>query len=262
MTTATPAFGLYVGEVTHRRVRPFDHRLRYRVYMLLLDLDAAGDKLSRLKWLRPGRRGLMRWNAADYGAPGDPRPLRTQIEDHLSAAGIALDGGPIRLLTMPRILGYGFNPLSVYFCYGQDGALRALVYEVSNTFGERHSYLIARPEADAGPVRQSAPKRFFVSPFMDMGLTYDFIVRPPGDDLSVTVNVRRGDEPILTATFAGRHQPLDDAQLARAFWSHPLLTWKVIAAIHWEAVKLMLKGARYRVRGRPPVRPVTHGTAL
>jgi len=260
--TSPPAFGLYVGKVTHRRVRPFDHRLRYRVYMLLLDLDAAGERLSRLRWLRPGRWGLMRWNAADHGAPGDPRSLRAQIEAHLSGAGIALDGGPIRLLTMPRILGYGFNPLSVYFCYGPDGALRALVYEVSNTFGERHTYLIARPEGERGGGRQTAPKRFFVSPFMDMGLTYDFIVRPPGDDLSVTVNVRRGEAPILTATFAGQHRPLDDAHLARAFWSHPLLTWKVIAAIHWEAIKLLFKGARYRVRGAPPADPVTHGTVM
>lgn len=260
--TSPPAFGLYVGKVTHRRVRPFDHRLRYRVYMLLLDLDAAGEQLSRLKWLRPGRWGLMRWNAADHGAPGDPRSLRTQIEAHLSGAGIALDGGPIRLLTMPRILGYGFNPLSVYFCHGPDGALRALVYEVSNTFGERHTYLIARPEGERGGGRQTAPKRFFVSPFMDMGLTYDFIVRPPGNDLSVTVNVGRGEAPILTATFAGQHRPLDDAHLARAFWSHPLLTWKVIAAIHWEAIKLLFKGARYRVRGAPAADPVTHGTVM
>lgn len=260
--TTPPAFGLYVGEVTHRRVRPFHHRLSYRVYMLLLDLDAAEGTLSRLKWLRPGRWGLMRWNAGDYGRRGDPRSLRAQIEEQLSGAGIALDGGPIRLLTMPRILGYGFNPLSVYFCYRPDGGLAALVYEVSNTFGERHSYLIARPEGDAGDRRQTAPKRFFVSPFMDMGLTYDFIVRPPGEDLSVTVAVRRSEEPVLTATFAGHHQPLDDASLGRAFWSHPLLTWKVIAAIHWEAIKLLFKGARYRVRGAPPVDPVTHGTVL
>jgi len=258
--TTAPAFGLYVGEVTHRRVRPFHHRLRYRVYMLLLDLDAAEARLSRLKWLRPGRWGLMRWNPGDYGRKGDPRPLRDQIEDQLSGAGITLDGGPIRLLTMPRILGYGFNPLSVYFCYRPDGGLAALVYEVSNTFGERHSYLIARPEGETGDRQQTAPKRFFVSPFMDMGMTYDFIVRPPGPDLSVTVAVRRGDAPVLTATFAGRHRPLDDRNLLGAFLSHPLLTWKVIAAIHWEAIKLMFKGARYRVRGAPPADPVTHGT--
>ncbi|MBU1540006.1 MAG: DUF1365 domain-containing protein [Alphaproteobacteria bacterium] len=260
--TTPPAFGLYVGEVTHRRVRPFHHRLRYRVYMLLLDLDAAEAKLSRLKWLRPGRWGLMRWRAGDYGRKGDPRALRAQIDEQLATAGVGLDGGPIRLLTMPRILGYGFNPLSVYFCYRPDGELAALVYEVSNTFGERHSYLIACPEGEGGDRRQTAPKRFFVSPFMDMGMTYDFIVRPPGDDLSVTVAVRRGDAPILTATFAGQHRPLDDRNLMRAFLSHPLLTWKVIAAIHWEAIKLLFKGARYRVRGAPPVDPVTHGTVL
>jgi uncharacterized protein len=262
VTTTAPDFGLYVGEVTHQRVRPFRHRLRYRVYMVLLDLDRAEQRLKRLRWLRPGRRGLMRWNAGDYGQKGDPRPLRVQIDEQLDRAGISLNRGPIRLLTMPRILGYGFNPISVYFCYRPDGDLAALVYEVSNTFGERHSYLIARPEGDhPGPVRQTAPKRFFVSPFMDMGMTYDFTVRPPGEDLSVTVAVRRGHEPILTATFAGQHRPLDDPNLMRAFLSHPLLTWKVIAAIHWEAIKLIFKGARYRIRGAPPADPVTHGSA-
>jgi DUF1365 family protein len=249
---------LYVGEVVHRRVQTIDHRLGYRVFMLLLDLDEIEAVQPALRLLSPGRFGLMSWRAADFGDRSG-RALREQVEGHLMAAGVDIAGGPIRLLTMPRILGYGFNPISFYFCHRPDGDLAALLYEVTNTFNERHSYLVAVPADTSGPVRQTAEKAFFVSPFMDMGLTYDFTVRPPGEAVSVVVAVRRGETPILTASFAGRRRPLTDAALLRAFLSHPLLTWKVMAGIHWEALKGMFKGARYRHRGAPPKHPVTLG---
>lgn len=258
------ASALYVGEVVHQRVRTITHRLRYRLWMLLLDLDEVDAIQARLKWLSRGRFGLISFLAADHGDRSG-RPLRAQVEAHLVAAGIDLDGGAIRLLTMPRILGYGFNPISVFFCHRRDGALAALLYEVTNTFQERHSYLVAVPKAVEGgrpaPVRQTTKKSFFVSPFMDMDLTYDFTVHPPGEAVSVVVAVRRGTEPILTASFAGDRRPLTDAQLLRAFVTHPLLTWKVTLGIHWEAVKGMIKGARYRHRGPPPTDPVTVGTS-
>jgi DUF1365 family protein len=249
---------LYVGEVVHRRVQTIDHWLGYRVFMLLLDLDEIEAAQPALRLLSTGRFGLISWRAADFGDRSG-RPLREQVEGHLIAAGVDIAGGPIRLLTMPRILGYGFNPISVYFCHRPGGELAALLYEVTNTFNERHSYLVAVPADTSGPVRQTAEKAFFVSPFMDMGLTYDFTVRPPGEAVSVVVAVRRGETPILTASFAGRRRPLTDAALLRAFLSHPLLTWKVMAGIHWEALKGMFKGARYRHRGAPPKHPVTLG---
>lgn len=252
---------LYVGRVDHTRVRTIDHSLGYRVFMLLLDLDHVETGQSRLRLLGRGQFGLMSWRAADHGDRSDT-PLRGQVEAHLAEAGIDLDGGPIRLLTMPRILGYGFNPISVYFCHRPEGRLAALLYEVTNTFGERHSYLVARPVDTPGPVRQTADKTFFVSPFMDMDLTYDFTVRPPAEGVSVVVAVRRGDTPILTASFAGARRPLTDGQLLSAWLSHPLLTWKVMAGIHWEALLGLIKGARYRDRPRPPHRPVTLGRAV
>ncbi|WP_339932033.1 DUF1365 family protein [uncultured Brevundimonas sp.] len=251
---------LYVGRVEHTRVRTIRHALGYRVYMLLLDLDHVETRLARLRLLTRGRFGLMSWRAADHGDRSG-RPLRQQVEAHLAAAGIEIDGGPIRMLTMPRILGYGFNPISVYFCHRPDGGVAALLYEVTNTFGERHSYLVARPVDTPGPIHQTADKAFFVSPFMDMDLTYDFTVRPPAEGVSVVVAVRRGDTPVLTASFAGGRRPLTDDQLLRAFLTHPLLTWKVTVGIHWEAAKMMLKGARYRDRGPPPKQPVTVGHA-
>ncbi|WP_349313525.1 DUF1365 domain-containing protein [Brevundimonas subvibrioides] len=250
-----------MGEVVHHRVVGIRHTLRYRLYMLLLDLDTAEDAIRPLRWLHNGAFGLMTWRARDHGDRSDT-PLRTQVEHHLSAAGIDIAGGPIRLLCMPRILGYGFNPLAVYFCHRPDGTLAALLYEVTNTFNERHSYLVAVPaEAKPGVVRQTTDKTFFVSPFMDMALTYDFTVHAPDDAVSVVVAVRRGETPILTASFAGTRRPLTDAALFRAWLTHPLLTWKVMFGIHWEALLGMLKGARYRERGKPPAHPVTLGRA-
>lgn len=255
-----PASALYVGEVVHQRSRTFDHRLRYRLWMVLADLDELDGLQDRLRLLRR-RFGPITLRAADHGDRSG-RPLRAQIEGHLTGAGVDIAGGPIRLLTMPRILGYGFNPISVFFCHRPDGALAALVYEVTNTFHERHSYLVASPPTRPDAVRQTVEKTFFVSPFMDRDLTYDFTVRPPGDAVSVVVAVRRGDTPILTASFAGRRRPLTDGQLLRVFLTHPLLTWKVTWGIHWEALKVMLKGARYRHRGPAPARPVTLGHSL
>ncbi len=253
------ASALYVGEVVHQRARTFDHRLRYRLWMVLADLDELDGLQDRLRLLR-GRFGPITLRAADHGDRSG-QPLRPQIEAHLATAGIDIAGGPIRLLTMPRILGHGFNPISVFFCHTPDGALAALLYEVTNTFHERHSYLIAVPADQAGPIRQTAEKHLFVSPFMDRDLTYDFTVRPPGEAVSIVVSVRRGETLILTASFAGRRRPLTDGQLFRVFVTHPLLTWKVTLGIHWEALKMMLKGARYRHRGAPPEEPVTAGHA-
>jgi DUF1365 family protein len=269
------ASALYVGDVIHQRSRTFAHRLRYRLWMLLLDLDEIRTVQSRLRLLSRGRFGLLSFRPADHGDRSG-RPLRAQVEAHLAGAGIDIGGGPIRLLTMPRILGHGFNPISVFFCHHADGTLAALLYEVTNTFHERHSYLVAlpspapegetdqarsRPEGGTEPVRQTVEKTFFVSPFMDMDLSYDFTVRPPGEAVSVIVAVRRGDTPILTASFSGRRRELNDAQLLRAFLTHPLLTWKVTFGIHWEALKMMFKGAHYRHRGGPPKAAVTVGSA-
>ena len=243
------------------------HTLRYRLYMLLLDVDTAEDTIRPLRWLRNGAFGLMTWRARDHG-DRSTTPLREQVEHHLSAAGIDIAGGPIRLLCMPRILGYGFNPLAVYFCHRPDGTLAALLYEVTNTFNERHSYLVAVPSppppVEGGGrtvVRQTTDKTFFVSPFMDMALTYDFTVHAPDAAVSVVVAVRRGDTPILTASFAGTRRPLTDTALFKAWITHPLLTWKVMFGIHWEALLGMLKGARYRERDKPPAHPVTLGRA-
>ncbi|ADG11719.1 DUF1365 domain-containing protein [Caulobacter segnis] len=258
------ASAIYEGVVTHRRFSPASHRLRYRIFMLLLDLDELPALASRLKLLRFGAFGLMSFRAADHGdrSGGD---LKAYARERLGEAGIVADG-PIRLLCMPRILGYGFNPLSLYFCHRADGELAAILYEVRNTFGQSHSYLAAAPEPSFGPgvapVRQSAPKRFFVSPFMDMDLTYDFEILPPGEAVGVNVSARRGDEAILTARFGGQHRALTDANLLKAWLKHPLLSFKVILGIHWEAVRIVARGVWLRPRPPLPPEPVTLGASV
>ncbi|MBX9574711.1 MAG: DUF1365 family protein [Caulobacteraceae bacterium] len=254
----TAASALYVGHVVHRRLADFDHRLRYRTWMLLIDLDAIEAERPRLLSRRPF--SLLSWRATDHG-DGSATPLRLQIETALALAGIQIDGGPIRLLTMPRVLGYGFNPISVYFAHGPDGVLRGLVHEVTNTFGERHSYAMPAGLAPDGQARHATDKTHFVSPYMDQALTYEFEVHAPDDRVSVAILAKRAGRPLLTASFAGERRPLTDASLARLFVTHALLTFKVTAAIHWEALKMMLKGARYRHRPNAPDHPVTVGRA-
>ena len=221
------ASALYTGQVTHQRMRGPGHALRYRVFMLLLDLDELDGLQTRLK-LAPRRRfGLMSFWPPDYG-DGSDTPLKIQVERRLAEAGIEA-GGPVRLLTMPRVLGYGFNPLSLYLCHRPDGRLAAILYEVSNTFGQRHSYLIAC-DADVGEVvRQAADKAFHVSPFMPMDLNYQFTVRGPDAGVQVAVAVHDADGLLLSTAFVGTRGALSDATLFGAWISHPLLTAKVIA---------------------------------
>lgn len=231
MTTSA----IYTGMVVHKRLRPKRHKLRYRVFSLLLDLDEL-PRLS-LRWLAVNRWGLLSFRERDHGDGG---PLRTWVAARLAEAGMVADG-PVRMLCYPRMLGYVFNPLTVYFCYRADGSLSAVIHEVHNTHGERHAYVL--PAGD-GIVRHSCAKTFFVSPFMPMDCVYNFTISPPAQDVSVAILETDPAGPLLTATFAGERSELTDAALLRAVLAHPLMTLKVTVAIHWEAVKLLLKGLR------------------
>lgn len=234
--------GLYAGRVAHNR--PGKHRLRYAIFMLALDLDEIGALDQGLSLFAHNRRALFSFFDRDHAGRIDA-PVKPQIEAKLREAGVRWDGGRVVLLTMPRLFNYVFNPLSVYFCYRRNGELAALVHEVSNTFGEWSFYVLPpRVEAD-GVVTQSCDKSFFVSPFLERELRYEFRIRPPGEAVSVAMVVRRGADVALTASFAGTRRDLTDANLLRAWAGNPLMTFKVIAGIHWEALKMWLKGVRY-----------------
>jgi DUF1365 family protein len=167
-------------------------------------------------------------------------------------AGQEPDGGPIRLLTMPRMFGHVFNPLSVWFCHRRDGSLATIVYEVTNTFKERHSYVIPVAEGHGRDalIRQACDKCFYVSPFMDIDMRYDFTVEPPMEKTRVVVAGGDADGPLIVAAFQGDRRELGDGALFGAFLRHPLLTLKVVAGIHVEALWLLLK--RIGVRRHVP----------
>jgi DUF1365 family protein len=252
------ASGLYSGLVTHARFRPHIHRLRYRIFMLLLDLDEAPALGDGLKLFGHNRAGLVSFHDRDHLA-GSDQPLRDQIEAELEAAGLDLHGGPIRLLCMPRVLGFVFNPISVYFCHSPNGALGAILYEVNNTFGQRHCYLIPVKSEDVkgGEVHQACDKVFHVSPFMEMAMRYQFQTAAPGDEARLIVNGADAEGPMLAAAFRGARTPLTDRAILKAFAAHPLLSLAVLAGIHWETVKMLLKGLRLRPNPPAPTRPVT-----
>ena len=251
------ASGLYAGTVMHRRLRPRPHRLRYRVFFLLLDLDELPALCGRLRLLSRRRFNLFSFHERDH-ADGSGTPLRAWVESHLAHAGIDLAGGPIRLLAMPRVLGYGFNPISVYFCHHRDGALVAILHEVHNTFGERHTYLIPVASREKGAdIVQSCAKAFHVSPFLAMDMRYDFRIHAPDERLSLAIRGGDAEGPVLVAAFVAKRQALTDAALLRAFLGTPLLTLKVIGGIHWEALRLWWKGIHPRGRPPPPEHPVS-----
>ena len=233
---------IYEGWVMHRRLTPRHHRFKYRVFSVLLDLDELPGLGLRL--LKYNHGGLFSFHDRDHG-PNDlkePRPLREWLDGLLADAGITADGAR-RVLCYPRILGYVFNPLSVWFCHARDGALKAIVYEVHNTYDERHAYVLPVGE-DARLVRHGCAKAFYVSPFLSPDCRYQFRIRPPGDDVAVAINEDEAGKPILNASFAGERRALSDAMLLNMLLRYPLMTLKVVVAIHYEAVRLMLKGVR------------------
>ena len=229
---------LYPGWVMHRRVRPRHHRFKYRVFAMLVDLDelpSLNDRLWLFRWNRPG---LFSFYDRDHG---DGRPLNAWLNGLLASAGIAANG-PRRVLCYPRILGYVFNPLSVWFCHDEAGALRAIIHEVHNTYEERHAYVFA---ADGTAlVRHACAKDFYVSPFLSADCRYHFRILPPGEKVAVTIHEEESGAPVLSASFSGQRRMLTDRALFSMLLAYPLMTVKVIAAIHFEAVRLMLKGVR------------------
>jgi uncharacterized protein len=243
--TKDAAAALYFGEVMHARLKPMGHRFSYRVMSLLIDLDRLEEANRQCLLFGVNRAALYSFNEADHGER-DGSPLRAYAQRCADQHGIDLSGGRVLLLCYPRLLGYTFNPLSVYFCHRADGALALMIYEVRNTFGDIHAYVLpVEPGqiSDAG-VRQQQDKLFYVSPFIDMAMRYHFRVSPPADSVRLRILETDREGPLLAATFNGRRRALTTAALLWSAFALPLVTFKIMAAIHWEALRLWLKGAR------------------
>jgi len=238
------AASLYVGPVMHARLKPKPHRFVYDVFSLLIDLDRLEEAARASRLFSVGRFNLLSFVERDHGS--GEGSLASQIRAMLARAGVDLDGGRVLLLCYPRVLGYVFNPLATYWCYGPAGDLRAVVYEVTNTFRERHAYVapVRDGELTASGLRQSRDKLMYVSPFLAMGMEYAFRLRPPGESVRLRILESDSAGPILSATFAGERRDLTSGVIARLLARTPLMTLKVIAAIHYEALRLWFKGLR------------------
>ena len=243
--TADAAAALYFGDVMHARLKPMGHRFSYRVMSLLIDLDRLDEADRQSPLFAVNRAALYSFNEADHGER-DGSSLRAYAQRCAAAGGIDLTGGRVLLLCYPRLFGYTFNPLSAYFCYSADGELALIIYEVRNTFGELHAYVLpVRPgEISQAGVRQQQDKLFYVSPFVEMATRYHFRVSPPGHSVKLRILETDREGPLLSAAFSGRRRSLTTAALLRSLFSLPFVTFKIVAAIHWEALRLWLKGAR------------------
>jgi DUF1365 family protein len=252
------AASLYSGPVMHARMKPVSHRFTYQVFSLLIDVDRLEEANRLSPVFSVSRWNLLSFSPGDHG-PRDGASLRAHVGRLLANCGVEIEGGRVLLFCYPRVLGFVFNPLSIYYCYDAQDRLAALVYEVRNTFGESHSYVApVRPDeaADSG-VRQERDKLFYVSPFLDMTMRYHFRLHPPGDTLKVRILETDAEGPILAATFAGVRSDMRTGALLKAFFAMPLLTFKIVGAIHYEALRLWLKGLRIKPRPAAPA-PVSY----
>ena len=254
--------GIYRGHVVHKRVRPAPHALDYKVFSFLLDIDEIASLTKRLRLFSYNAWNVFSFHDRDHG-PGGQTTIREIAHAALIEAERPSEGRRILVLAYPRIFGYVFNPLSVFFVYAPSGDLETLIYEVSNTFGERVSYVVpAGSQQTNGVYVQSCAKDMFVSPFAAGHGQYGFIVRDPADEAFVAVNFSDGVEPLIKTHFRGRRSDLSDRVLLKLLVTYPLFTVKVIAAIHYEAAKLWFKGVPLTERHVSPRYAVSHNKTV
>ncbi len=248
---------LYSCRVMHQRFFPVAYRFRYRIYSALFDIDRLQTVAKRSRWFSLNRFNLFSLHTRDHGRR-DGSPWRPWVEARLAEHGIDLEGGRIRLLAMPRILGYAFNPLSIWYCDHRDGRPLAVLLEVRNTFGEHHHYLLPAGTGETRwPVRGEKPKHFHVSPFIDMRPRYEFRLDKPGPRLRIAIREFEDDALMLVASQSGRALDFTDRNLLRILLTMPWATVKVMVLIHWQAVKIWLRGGRFHRKPEPPAQEVS-----
>ena len=257
MNTAIDDACVYSAEVMHRRLFKAAYRFRYRVFSLLLDIDALDRIAARSAVFSRNRFNLLSFYDRDH-LPEGATDLRAWAERALLRGGVDGRGLRIRLLCFPRILGRVFNPLSLWYCESADGRPVAVIAEVRNTFGERHCYLLQPDHAGTDwPLRATHAKDFHVSPFIGMQTRYAFRLSQPNQRLRVVIREYQDNRLMLVATQTGERRPFATTQLFYQVLRVPLQTLKVMAAIHWQALKIWLQGERFHRRPAPPVEEIS-----
>jgi len=232
---------IYNGKVIHRRFKPKEHYFKYNVFSLLVDLDELEIIENKIKIFSYNKFNIISFFDKDHG-PRDDTSLKEWVIKNLKDIGINNERIQVKLLCYPRIFGYVFNPLSVFFIYDENSKLISILYEVKNTFGEQHTYIFKTD--DEKVITNDCTKKFHVSPFIEMECHYYFRVIKPSDKISVIIDQNDKDGKLLYASQDGKAKELNEKNLLFSYISHPLMTFKIIAAIHYEALKLWLKGIK------------------
>ncbi len=245
---------IYNGEVTHTRFKPVRHFLKYKTFSLLIDLDEINLLDKSIGIFSHNKFNIFSFYDKDHG-DRDGGNLKDWVISNLKKFQIKENITNIKVLCYPRILGYVFNPLSIFYCYEED-KLVAIFYEVKNTFNEQHTYIFKIKNNEQ--IIQKCRKKFYVSPFMDMKTFYNFKLSNPNDKLSVFIKQTDADGTILTATQTGDKKEFSFKQLAINFLKYPLMTIKIISSIHYEALLLWKKGAKYRPRDKKIINNISY----
>ena len=229
---------IYSGQVIHTRFKPKKHNFKYKVFSLLIDLDEIKEINNNLNLFSYNRFNLISFFDKDHGNR-DGGNIKEWVRENLIKKNIKFHSLRVEILCYPRILGYVFNPLSILYVYNEKNELISIFYEVKNTFGEQHTYIFETK--DQKLIKNKCDKKFYVSPFIDMECEYNFSVTKPGDSISVIINQHDKEGKLLFASQDGKSQNLTFKNLILNYLKHPLMTFKVIVAIHYEAFKLWFK---------------------
>ena len=233
---------IYNGQVIHKRFKPKEHFFKYKVFSLLLDLSELNLLDKELKIFSYNKFNILSFYDIDHG-PRDGTSLISWVKENLNNNNINSNEIKIKLLCYPRVLGYIFNPLSIFFVYDKNSNLISILYEVKNTFGEQHTYVF-KINKDNQLLEHSCKKKFHVSPFIEMNCLYYFKILKPTDKLSVVINQNDDSGKLLFASQDGLKNELNNKNLMISYISNPLMSFKIIGAIHFEAFKLWIKGIK------------------
>ena len=231
---------IYNGQVIHKRFKPKEHFFKYKVFSLLLDLSELQLLEKELKIFSYNKFNILSFYDIDHG-PRDGTSIISWVKDNLKNNNIYSEEIKIKLLCYPRVFGYVFNPLSIFFVYDKNSNLVSILYEVKNTFGEQHTYVFKIDKTNQ-LFEHSCKKKFHVSPFIEMNCLYYFKILKPEDKLSVLINLNDDNGKLLFASQDGQKKELNNKNLMISYLSHPLMSFKIIGAIHFEALRLWLKG--------------------